>query len=172
LVAIPWCLAAGAIDILVVKAYTKDVLKERHLAGQDAHVLSLRPDRGEVWKDTKRENEVNGMSNQTYYENVFSVEEVAKILKIPKRYIIKLIREGKFGAMKIGKEYRVPKSVVDSFFNEALTAPYPLDEYGFGVWADRVDLPEDSVEYVNKIRKESDKKDLPDIINEAEASSK
>jgi excisionase family DNA binding protein len=110
------------------------------------------------------------MSNVSYYEDVFSVEEVAKILKMPKKYIVKLIREGKFGAMKIGREYRVPKSVVDSFFNEALTAPYPSEEYGFGIWADRRDIPEDSVEYVNKIREESDNKELSDIITEAEES--
>jgi len=110
------------------------------------------------------------MSKVSYYEDVFSVEEVAEILKIPKKYIAKLIREGKFGAMKIGREYRVPKSVVDSFFNEALTAPYPSEEYGFGIWADRADFPEESVEYVNKIREESDKKELSDIITEAEGS--
>ena len=108
----------------------------------------------------------------SYYEDVFSVEEVAKILKMPKKYIVKLIREGKFGAMKIGREYRVPKSVVASFFNEALTAPYPSEEYGFGIWADRADFPEDSVEYVNKIREESNKKELSDIITEAEAGPK
>ena len=108
------------------------------------------------------------MSNVSYYEDVFSVDEVAKILKMSKKVIVKLIREGKFGAMKIGKEYRVPKSVVDSFFNEALTTPYPSEEYGFGIWADRVDISEDSVEYVNKIREQSDKKDLSDIITEVE----
>ena len=52
--------------------------------------------------------------------------------------------------------------------NEALTAPYPSEEYGFGIWADRVDISEDSVEYVNKIREQSDKKDLSDIITESE----
>jgi hypothetical protein len=43
---------------------------------------------------------------------------------------------------------------------------YPSEEYGFGIWADRVDISEDSVEYVNKIRERSDKKDLSDIIIE------
>jgi len=112
------------------------------------------------------------MNNVSFYEDVFSIEEVAKILKVPKRYIMRLIKEGKFGAMKIGKEYRVPKSVVDSFFSEALTAPYPSEEYGFGIWADRNDLPGDSVEFVNKIREASDKKELSDIIAEVEADLK
>jgi len=112
------------------------------------------------------------MGNVSYYEDVFSVEEVAKILRVSKKYIFKLIREGKFGAMKIGKEYRVPKSVVDSFFNEASTAPYPSEEYGFGVWADRADISDDSVEYINKIREQSDKKELSDIIAEAEVGFK
>src|SRR4030042_812487 len=74
------------------------------------------------------------------YEEIFSIEEVARILKISRRYIHKLIREGKFGAMKIGKEYRIPKSVLDSYFNQASTSPFPTEAYGFGIWADRADL--------------------------------
>jgi len=66
---------------------------------------------------------MNKMSEVSYYEDVFSVDEVAKILKISKKYLVKLIREGKFGAMKIGKEYRVPKSVVDSFLMRLLLGP-------------------------------------------------
>ena len=46
----------------------------------------------------------------------------------------------------------------------------PYEKYGFWIWADRVDIPEDSVEYVNKIREQSDKKDLSDIITEVEGS--
>lgn len=110
------------------------------------------------------------MSNVSYYEDVFSIEEVARILKVSKRYIMKLIKEGKFGAIKIGKEYRVPKSVIDSFFNQAVTVPFPMEEYAYGIWADRNDLPDNSVDYVSKIREESDKKSLSDIISEAEAS--
>ena len=112
------------------------------------------------------------MGDVSFYEDVFSVEEVAKILRLSRRYIIKLIREGKFGAMKIGKEYRVPKSAVDSYFNQASAAPYPTEEYGFGIWAERADISENSVEYVNKIRQESNKKDLSDIITEVEVSLK
>lgn len=112
------------------------------------------------------------MGDVSFYEDVFSVEEVAKILRVSRRYIIKLIREGKFGAMKIGKEYRVPKSVVDSYFNQASIALYPTEEYGFGIWAERADISENSVEYVNKIRQESNKQDLSDIITEVEVSLK
>jgi hypothetical protein len=60
----------------------------------------------------------------------------------------------------------LPKEGKKIMSNEALTAPYPSEEYGFGIWADRVDISEDSVEYVNKIREQSDKKDLLDIIIE------
>ena len=110
------------------------------------------------------------MGNATYYEEVFSVEEVARILKISRRYIHKLIREGKFGAMKIGKEYRIPKSVLDSYFNQASTSPFPTEAYGFGIWADRADLSEESMDYVNRIREESEKKELSEIITDAEKS--
>ncbi len=110
------------------------------------------------------------MSNVSYYEDVFSIEEVARILKLSRRYIIKLIKEGKFAAIKIGKEYRVPKSVIDSFFNQAITTLFPTEGYSYGIWADRSDFPDNSVEYVNKIREESNKKSLSDIISEAEES--
>lgn len=108
------------------------------------------------------------MNNITHYEEVFSVDEAARILKISRRYIHKLIKEGKFGAMRIGKEYRIPKSVLDSYFNQASTRPYPEKEYGFGIWADRVDIPEESVDYVNRMRRESDRKELSEIITDAE----
>lgn len=59
------------------------------------------------------------------YEDVFSIEEVARILKLSRRYIIKLIKEGKFAAIKIGKEYRVPKSVIDFFLIRLLQRLFP-----------------------------------------------
>jgi len=108
------------------------------------------------------------MGNVTYYEDVFSVDEAARILKISKRYIFRLIREGKFGAMKIGREYRIPKSVLDSFFNQVSAAPSPTKECGFGIWADRVDISEDGVDYVNRVRAEVQKKDLSEIVSDAE----
>ncbi|MEW6417358.1 MAG: hypothetical protein AB1480_04470 [Nitrospirota bacterium] len=68
------------------------------------------------------------MSNVSYYEDVFSIEEVA------------------------------------------ITTPFPIEGYGYGIWAERSDLPDNSVEYVNKIREESNKKSLSDIISEVEES--
>jgi hypothetical protein len=50
------------------------------------------------------------------------------------------------------------------------SVPYPIEEYGFGIWADRADISEDSVEYVNRIREESEKRDLSEIITDAEKS--
>jgi hypothetical protein len=51
------------------------------------------------------------------------------------------------------------------------SVPYPIEEYGFGIWADRADISEDSVEYVNRIREESEKRDLSEIITDAEKKS-
>ena len=48
--------------------------------------------------------------------------------------------------------------------------PFPIEEYAYGIWADRNDLPGNSVDYVSKIREESDKKSLSAIISEAEES--
>jgi excisionase family DNA binding protein len=108
------------------------------------------------------------MSGVNHYEDVFSIDEVARILKISKRYLFKLIKEGKLGAMKIGREYRIPKSVVDSYFSQASAGPSPAREYGFGTWADRADVIEDSVDYVNRIRAECEKSSLSEIVADAE----
>ena len=107
------------------------------------------------------------MGYASYYEDVFSIDEVAEILRISKKNIMKLIKEGKFGAIRIGNEYRVPKSVIDSFFSQAITTPSPTEEYAFGVWSQRR-FPDDSSEIINKIRNKSDKKNLTVIISEAE----
>ena len=108
------------------------------------------------------------MGNVTYYEDVFSVDEAARILKISKRYIFRLIREGKFGAMKIGREYRIPKSVLDSYFSQASAGPSPTRDYGFGAWADRADISEEGVDFVNRIRAECEGSNLSEIVADAE----
>jgi hypothetical protein len=59
---------------------------------------------------------------------------------------------------------------VVKLFKLFCNGPYPSEEYGFGIWADRSDIPEESVEYVNKMREECDKKELSDIISEAETN--
>jgi excisionase family DNA binding protein len=41
------------------------------------------------------------MGYASYYEDVFSVDEVAEILRISKKSIMKLIKEGKFGAIRV-----------------------------------------------------------------------
>ncbi|MBI4684768.1 MAG: helix-turn-helix domain-containing protein [Nitrospirae bacterium] len=107
------------------------------------------------------------MGYATYYEDVFSIEEVSEILRVSKKYIMKLIKEGKFGAIRVGNEYRVPKSVIDSFFCQAITKPSATEEYAFGIWSHRR-FPKDSFEIIDKIRAKSDKKSMSVITSEAE----
>lgn len=81
------------------------------------------------------------------YEELFTVEEVSEIFKLSRGSIRNLIKRGKMSAIKIGKQYRIPESVIKSFY-----AQLPQPSEGFGMWKDR-DFPGDGAEYVKEIRK-------------------
>jgi len=46
---------------------------------------------------------------------VYTISEVAKILKIHRTYVARLIRGGKLPAIKIGKFYRVREEDLEKF---------------------------------------------------------
>lgn len=50
------------------------------------------------------------------YEPLFTPEEVAEIFKVSDDTIRQMIRKGELRAIKFGRQYRVPKSVVDAYF--------------------------------------------------------
>ncbi len=52
------------------------------------------------------------------YEEVFPVEEVAKIFKLSVGAVRNLIREKELPALRIGKQYRIPKWAIDRYFNQ------------------------------------------------------
>lgn len=80
------------------------------------------------------------------YPEVYTVEEFANIFKISVEAVRNLIRKGEVPAIKIGKQYRIPRSVVDHYFAQAATP----EEMGFGMWQEE---PIDSLEYINRLRK-------------------
>lgn len=90
------------------------------------------------------------------YEGVFTVMDFAEIFRISESAVRTLIRKGKLKAIKIGGQYRIPKSIVDSFFEKVKCdgseeeQKDPVD-HCFGMWEDREDI-KDGVEYVNRIR--------------------
>jgi excisionase family DNA binding protein len=79
------------------------------------------------------------------YPEVYTVEEFAKLFKLTPEAVRTLIHEGEILAIRIGRQYRIPQSVVDQYFAQAL----PAEERGFGMWKRR---PVASLTYVNKVR--------------------
>ena len=51
------------------------------------------------------------MSDETYY----SIEEVAKMLKVAYLTVYRWIQSGKLNAIKAGKQYRISKNELDKF---------------------------------------------------------
>ena len=79
------------------------------------------------------------------YSAVYTVEEFAKIFKLSRQSVRSLIRTGEIPAIRIGKQHRIPQTVVDHYFVQA-TSP---QERGFGMWK-KNRVP--SLTYVNKLR--------------------
>lgn len=79
------------------------------------------------------------------YPEVYTIEEFAKLFKLSPEAVRTLIRKGEILAIRIGKQYRIPQSVVDQYFAQAL----PAAERGFGMWKHK---PVASLSYVNKAR--------------------
>jgi excisionase family DNA binding protein len=79
------------------------------------------------------------------YSAIYTVEEFAKIFKLSRQSVRTLIRAGEIPAIRIGKQHRIPQTVVDHYFAQA-TSP---QERGFGMWKKN---PIPSLAYVNKLR--------------------
>lgn len=64
------------------------------------------------------------------YSAVYTIEEFAKIFKISRQSVRTLIQTGEIPAIRIGKQHRIPQTVVEHYFAQA-TSP---QERGFGMW--------------------------------------
>jgi excisionase family DNA binding protein len=51
-------------------------------------------------------------------EDIMTLEEVAKYLKVKPQTIYTWAQDGKIPAAKLGKEWRFRKSMIDKWFNE------------------------------------------------------
>jgi excisionase family DNA binding protein len=55
------------------------------------------------------------------YRDLLTVEEVAEVFRVHKSTVYKLIKSGELRALKLGREYKCPKSyIIDNFFNPAM----------------------------------------------------
>lgn len=85
------------------------------------------------------------MQKSTLFPEVYTVSEFAKIFKMTEEAVRHLIRTGEIPAIRIGRQYRIPETVVKQLFTRAATP----EERGFGIWRKS---PVDSLDYVNKQR--------------------
>ena len=51
-------------------------------------------------------------------DDIMTIEEVAKYLKLKPQTIYNWAQNGKIPAVKLGKEWRFKKSVIDKWFNQ------------------------------------------------------
>lgn len=91
-----------------------------------------------------------GNMTSTVAEEVYTVEEVATIFRVPVDTIRRLIVRGDLPALRLGRATRVPKQVVVRLLEQPMVSVEP-EELGFGMWAVEADQV-DSVEYVNRVR--------------------
>lgn len=57
------------------------------------------------------------MTNSTLEKRVYTVEEIMDMLGIGKNAAYELVKSGKFHCVKVGNNYRVPKSAFDKWLN-------------------------------------------------------
>ena len=57
-------------------------------------------------------------------EDIMTLEEVAKYLKVKPQTIYTWAQDGKIPAAKLGKEWRFRKTVIDRWFNEHINEKF------------------------------------------------
>lgn len=100
---------------------------------------------------------------EMYSDRVYTVDEVAAIFRVPSDTIRRLIHSGDLPAIRLGRVYRVPKSVIDGYF-DLPPATVPLEKLGFGMWKEDA-IGSDAVEYVNRLR-EADTRTLREVVED------
>ncbi len=85
------------------------------------------------------------MEKAASHPNVYTVEEFAGIFRLSPEAVRSLIRRGEISAIRIGRQYRIPRQVVARLFAQA-TSP---EKRGFGMWKGKSIK---GVRYVNALR--------------------
>ncbi len=55
-------------------------------------------------------------------QDILTIDELSKYLKIPKSTVYKLCQEGKVPGQKVGRHWRFHKEVIDSWIKEGSSA--------------------------------------------------
>ncbi len=104
------------------------------------------------------------MATRSGYAAVYKVDEVARMFKLTTRDVMSLIRNGDLPAIRLGRYYRVPKSVIDGLFAQSVKQNFTPEDLGLGILKARRET-RDSVAYVNRIRARN-KKSLKETVAE------
>ncbi len=97
------------------------------------------------------------------YPKLLTVREVSHLLRLSVGAVRNLIIKKEIPSLRLGKQYRIPKYVLDNLLSPLLgESPETL---GFGLWKGRKET-KDSVGYVNRIRKKEESKSLERILEE------
>ena len=59
---------------------------------------------------------------------IYTIEEIAEILKVHRTYVASLIKEGKLSALKIGRFYRIREDQLEKLINGKLVAILTIDD--------------------------------------------
>lgn len=95
------------------------------------------------------------------YEPVFAIREVASIFKLSPTAVRQLIKKGELASIRIGKQFRIPKSVIDSYFNSYES---PVSSQAFGLLKNK--KGSGGINFENKIRKKTKHQSLPQFLAE------
>ncbi len=69
------------------------------------------------------------MNPPTSNERVMTTTEAMKYLRVTRKTILKLVREGKIKANKVGKDYRYLKSEIDNYLRGQTTSKEKPENY-------------------------------------------
>jgi len=61
-------------------------------------------------------------------EQYYTLEQVAKLLQVSQRTIIRLIKTGRLPAVRVGKQWRIARSDLQEYLRSSGQQPPPPDE--------------------------------------------
>lgn len=94
---------------------------------------------------------------------LLTVREVAQMLRLSVGAVRNLIVQKEIPALRLGKQYRIPKYVIDNLLSPFLGEN--REGLGFGMWSGSSET-RDSVKYVRKIRKREESKPLEQVLED------
>lgn len=101
--------------------------------------------------------------NSETFPQLLTVSEVADIFRLTQAAIRRMVRAREIPAIRIGKEYRIPKQVVHNILNPL--TDQTLKEAGFGIWTHKKN-PEGS-QWLRRQRSQ-ERRTLAEVIKDIE----